>query len=220
MMLSINNLQARAAETFAGMAPGGGAGMFIVGFMAGVNTGGEMWWGAWTGVGHGAAMIANAVTLHQIDSLDSYVDGLIEENGGTWSLYGAANFSGHVGVVAAALATGGIIYYGPAAAMPTFAAWFGFGAVVTGGAAATGGGAAGAGGTVTVGTGVAGGTAAATELAALEAELALLQAEIVEAEALLASGTLDLFQANLVRLAIQQSQLRIISILEALISLI
>ncbi|MEJ7591411.1 MAG: DUF4951 domain-containing protein [Planctomycetaceae bacterium] len=70
-------------------------------------------------------MIGNAITLHQIDSLDSYVDGLIEENGGTWSLYGAANISGHIGVVAAALATGGIVYYGPTIAMPTFSVWAG-----------------------------------------------------------------------------------------------
>ena len=110
---NVNNLQARAAETFAGMAPGGGAGMFIVGFMEGVNIGVEMGWGALTGIGHGFAMMGNAVTFHQIDSLDSYVDGLIEDNGGA---YGVANFSAHVGVYAAELAA--LLYV--AGALPQF----------------------------------------------------------------------------------------------------
>ena len=60
--------------------------------------------GGLTGVGHGGAFILNALTLHQIDSLDSYVDHLVETNGGA---YGVANFSANVGV-AAAVAAGGL----------------------------------------------------------------------------------------------------------------
>ena len=45
-------------------------------------------------------MIVNAATFHQVDWLDTYVDGQIEANGGTWSLYGAGNVAGHVGVYA------------------------------------------------------------------------------------------------------------------------
>ena len=116
------------------MAPGGGAGMFIVGFMEGLNNGGEIWWGGLTGVGHGAAMIANAVTLHQIDSLDSYVDGLIEQNGGSGSLYWCADWSANIGVGAAALAGGiyaaGIISAWEAAiTLPTI----GWNVIMTGG---------------------------------------------------------------------------------------
>jgi len=66
-----------------------------------------------TGIGHGFAMMGNAITFHQIDSLDSYVDGLIEDNGGA---YGVANVFAHVGVGAGALA-GGIYAAG------AFAAW-------------------------------------------------------------------------------------------------
>ena len=97
---NVSNLQARAAETFAGTGPGGW-GMMIAGYMGGLDEWGQIFAGGWTGVGHGFAMMGNAFTFHQIDSLDSYVDGLIEDNGGA---YGAANFSAHVGVYAAELA--------------------------------------------------------------------------------------------------------------------
>lgn len=135
---NVNNLQARAAETFAGMAPGGGAGMFIVGFMGGVNDAFDITWASVIGVGHGAAMIANAVTLHQIDGLDSYVDGLIEQNGGSGSLYWYADWSANIGVGAAALAGGiyaaGIISAWEAAiTLPTI----GWNVIMTGGGTLT-----------------------------------------------------------------------------------
>jgi RHS repeat-associated protein len=51
----------------------------------------------WSATGHGAAMIGNAATFHQIDSLNSHVDNLVQPNGG---LYAWANASAHVGVYA------------------------------------------------------------------------------------------------------------------------
>ncbi len=60
--------------------------------------------GWFRGVGHGLAMIGNAATFHQIDSLDEYVDDLIQKHGGA---YQAANMSAHIGV-GAAYAAGGV----------------------------------------------------------------------------------------------------------------
>lgn len=95
-------------------------------------------WASVIGVGHGAAMIANAVTLHQIDGLDSYVDGLVEQNGGSGSLYWYADWSANIGVGAAALAGGiyaaGIISAWEAAiTMPTI----GWNVIMTGGGTLT-----------------------------------------------------------------------------------
>ena len=102
---NVSNLQARAASTFAGTGPGG-FGMFTVGFIGSINYQFDMAWASLVGYGHAFAMIANVVTLHQIDSLDSYVDGVIDQNGGDRSLYGAANVFAHIGVGAGALAGG------------------------------------------------------------------------------------------------------------------
>jgi len=97
-----------------------------------------------TGIGHGFAMMGNAITFHQIDSLDSYVDGLIEDNGGA---YGVANVFAHVGVGAGALA-GGIYAAGALAAWETAISIPTFGPLLI----------AGAGDTAVVGWGITGST--------------------------------------------------------------
>jgi hypothetical protein len=98
---NVSNLQARAASTFAGTGPnGGGFAMTFAAFAAGVGDVFQIGWAAGGGVVDGLAMIVNAATFHQITWLDSYVDGVIEDNGGTWSLYGVGNISGHIGVYA------------------------------------------------------------------------------------------------------------------------
>ena len=73
----------------------------------------DMIWAGLEGVGHGGAMVLNVITLHQFDSLDSYVDELVETNGGAYSF---ANGAAHVGVGAAAAAAA-------LAAAPAIAAW-------------------------------------------------------------------------------------------------
>jgi hypothetical protein len=72
--------------------------MGFAGFTGWVGDQFDMVWAAGGGGVDGMAMMLNAITFHQIDSLDSYVDGAIEDNGGRWSLYGIADISGHVGV--------------------------------------------------------------------------------------------------------------------------
>jgi hypothetical protein len=58
-------------------------------------------------------MIGNAATFHQIDSLNTYVDEVVAENGG---LYDAANTSAHVGVYAAYSAFALHLAFAPTAA--------------------------------------------------------------------------------------------------------
>jgi len=70
---NISNLQARAAETFAGMAPGGGAGMFIVGFMAGVNNQFAVQWAGGVGGLQGLAAWADGF-IPFFDPFDSLYD--------------------------------------------------------------------------------------------------------------------------------------------------
>jgi len=97
---NVNNLQARAASTFAGTGPGGFA-MTFAGFMGGVGDTLGIIGASWAGIQDGFWMTLNAATFHQFHSLDNYVDGVIEANGGSWSLYGAGNFFGHIGAYAA-----------------------------------------------------------------------------------------------------------------------
>ena len=55
------------------------------------------------GLCHGAAMIANAATFHQITALNLYVQTIVTQNGG---MYGVANFFAHVGVYSGYAAIG------------------------------------------------------------------------------------------------------------------
>ena len=59
--------------------------------------------GAGLGLCHGAAMIANAATFHQITALNLYVQTIVTQNGG---MYGVANFFAHVGVYSGYAAIG------------------------------------------------------------------------------------------------------------------
>jgi len=70
----------------------------LLGFY-GSNVAGE----GWSATADGAAMVGNAATFHQIDSLNSHVNNLVETNGG---LYAWANASAHVGVYAGYAAAG------------------------------------------------------------------------------------------------------------------
>ncbi len=71
--------------------------------------GGDVAYAGLEGAGHGAAMVGNAATLQQIDSLSGYVDEVVEENGG---LYGTANNAARLGV-GSAYAAGGLILAAP-----------------------------------------------------------------------------------------------------------
>lgn len=71
--------------------------------------------GAWDGAVDGAAMVANAATFHQIDTLDNYVDQAIAQNGG---VYGTANVFGHIGAYAGEAAI--LVYAWTAAGLPTY----------------------------------------------------------------------------------------------------
>jgi len=77
--------------------------MSVAWFVGGVNSSFEIAIGWQTGHLHGIAMVVNAATFHLITPLDSYVDGVIEDNGG---MYGTANVFAHIGAWAAELAGG------------------------------------------------------------------------------------------------------------------
>lgn len=66
------------------------------------------------GIRDGGAMFANAATFHQIDSLNNYVNGVVDQGGG---LYQVANVSMHVG--AYALEAAGVLYVAVALGAPT-----------------------------------------------------------------------------------------------------
>ena len=103
----VNNINARAAETFAGLGPGSFA-MSVAGFMGWAGEWGDIIWAGIGGAGHGLAMFANAATWH-LTPLDGYVDGLIAENGG---MYATANVFAHISAYAAEAAGGIVIYQG------------------------------------------------------------------------------------------------------------
>jgi hypothetical protein len=83
---NVNNLQSRAASTFAGMGPGGFA-MTFAGFTGWVGDQFDVVWAGGVGLFHGGAIVVNSLTFGSNDSLNGYVDGLIEANGG---FYGTA----------------------------------------------------------------------------------------------------------------------------------
>ncbi len=83
---NVNNLQSRAASTFAGIGPGGFA-MTVAGFTGWVGDQFEIVWAGGVGLFHGGAIVVNSLTFGSNDSLNGYVDGLIETNGG---VYGTA----------------------------------------------------------------------------------------------------------------------------------
>ena len=82
--------------------------------------------GWFTGIGHGWAMVGNMATLHQIDSLNNYVNNTVAQNGGA---YGTANVFAHVGVISAYAAGGAALWAwaGLSTAIPAAAssAWAG-----------------------------------------------------------------------------------------------
>jgi RHS repeat-associated protein len=104
--------QSATATGAGGQAPGGTVSSFLGGIWDLVTSAPSDVWtmvtnpgatlgGAWAGSVDGAAMLANAATFHQINTLDAYVDQQIALNGGA---YGTANVIGHVGVYAGYLA--------------------------------------------------------------------------------------------------------------------
>ena len=98
----------RAASTFAGTGPnGGGFAMTFAGFTAGVGDVLHIGWAGGVGLVHGGAMVVNSLTMGSIGTLDSYVDGLIKENGG---FYGTAQVFADIGASALTIA-GGISAY-------------------------------------------------------------------------------------------------------------
>ena len=68
---------------------------------------------------HGAAMIANAATFHQITALNLYVQTIVTQNGG---MYGVANFFAHVGVYSGYAAIGLWLWASTSASTTVFAA--------------------------------------------------------------------------------------------------
>jgi hypothetical protein len=90
--------------------------------------------GGATGLGHGAAIVGNHLTLNStfgwIDALgmplDAYIDGQIAQNGG---LYHVANYSGWIG--ASALHAAGAVWAWGAAGLPTFGLGVGRGVGLT-----------------------------------------------------------------------------------------
>lgn len=77
------------------------------------------------GIRDGAAMFANAATFHQIDSLNNYVNSVVEQGGG---LYQVANVSMHVGAYSLEAAS---VLYVWGAFLPTYGVGVGPGAAVS-----------------------------------------------------------------------------------------
>jgi hypothetical protein len=133
---TVRNLQARAAITFAGTGPGaGGFAMGFAGFTGWVGDQFDVVWAGGVGLAHGLAIVGNSLTVGYFGSLDSYVDGLIEDNGG---MYGASEKFANLGTFALLLAGG----YAAAGAASTVSATFnipmGFAFFSEGGALAIG----------------------------------------------------------------------------------